>query len=246
MLRCYLLRHSGRVGFRHAAFFTSEAPGCGRQAHISSPFVSRHRKPPTTTLRAAAISAGALALALSNPLEDSPHLDRDFRRLMEEGATAKGRVTIAAARRLTFEMELLRLAYYFDGPVVDTGESIGDIVVSPGLYMPAADSRLYTVVPADSSKLPVVAVSLNQRLHLVPRPSEQGELTAVMVAVIVARAIKGVERWKDPRFDRYLFRMSAANVVAYFYIDRPAGVVEAVELRRPEAYTEVLPWPESG
>ncbi|RYO99323.1 hypothetical protein DL766_009447 [Monosporascus sp. MC13-8B] len=143
-------------------------------------------------------------------------------------------------------MELLRLAYYFDGPVVDTGESLGDIVVSPGLYMPAADSRVYSVVPADSSKLPVVAVSLNHHLHPVPRPPDQGEHTAVMVEVIVVWVIKVVERWKDPRFDRYLFRLSAANISGYFYIDRPAGVIETVELRRPETYTEVLPWPESG
>ncbi|RYP42483.1 hypothetical protein DL767_000171 [Monosporascus sp. MG133] len=245
MLRHYLLRHSCRVGFR-PAFFTSEAPGCRRQAHINSRFVLRHRKPPTTTLRAAAISVGALSLALSNPLEQYPHFDRDFRRLIGEATTAEGRVTIAAARRVAFEMELLQLAYHFDGPIVDTGESLGDIVVSPGVYIPAADSRLYTVVPADASKLPVVAVSLNRRLHTVPMPSDEGELTAMIMAGIVVRAVERVERWKDPRFDRYLFRVGATNVSTYLYFDRPARHVRAVKLRGPENSTVVLPWPKLG
>ncbi|RYP92176.1 hypothetical protein DL770_001683 [Monosporascus sp. CRB-9-2] len=213
MLRRYLLRRSSRVGFR-PAFFTSEAPGCGHQAHINSHFY--------------------------------PHFGRDFRRLVEEATTAKGRITIAAARRVTFEMELLQLAYYFDGPVVDTGESLGDIVVSPGVYIPAADSRLYTVVPADTRKLPVVAVSLNHRLHSVPTPCDEGELHVATMAGIVFRAVERVERWKDPRFDRYLFRVGAANLSTYFYVDRPAGDFRAVRLCHPETSTLVLPWPELG
>ncbi|RYO97222.1 hypothetical protein DL764_007363 [Monosporascus ibericus] len=201
MLRRYLLRHSSRVGFR-PAFFTSEAPGCGRQAHLNSRLVLRHRKPPTTTLRAFAISVGALSLALSNPLEQDPPLQRDFRRLVEEATTAERRVTVAAARQVAFEMELLELAYYFDGPVVDTGESLGDIVVSHGVYIPAADSRLYTVVPADDSKLPVAAVSVNRRLQSAPTPSDEGKLTAMIMAGIVVRVVKRIGGWNDPRFDR--------------------------------------------
>ncbi|RYP64323.1 hypothetical protein DL771_008825 [Monosporascus sp. 5C6A] len=226
MLRRYLLRHSSRVGVR-PAFFTSEAPGRGRQAHIGGRFVLRHRKPPTTTLLACTISAGALSLALSNPLEQYPHFDRDFRRLVEEANTAKGGVTIAAARRVTFEMELRLLAYYFDGPIVDTGESLGDILVTPGVYIPAADSRVYTVVPADSSKLPVVSVSLNYRLHP-PTPCDKNELNAVVMKGVIVRALELVERWKDPRFDRYLLRTGATNVSSYIYIDRPANLIQGV------------------
>ncbi|RYP81124.1 hypothetical protein DL769_002133 [Monosporascus sp. CRB-8-3] len=245
MLRRYLLRHSSRVGFR-PAFFTSEAPGCGRQAHISSSFVLHHRKLPPPMLRAAAISLGAFALAISNPLVDYPHFDRDLQRLIGEATAAEGRITIAVARRITFEIELLQLAYHFDGHIVDTGESLGDIVVSSGVYIPAADSRVYTVVPADSTKLPVVAVSLNRRLFPLPAPSDENEINAVLLMGIIARAIERVERWKDPRFDRYLFRVSATNVVTYFYVDRPAGDFNAVELGRPETFTLVSPWPELG
>ncbi|RYP51061.1 hypothetical protein DL768_003561 [Monosporascus sp. mg162] len=241
MLRRYLLRPGSRVGFR-PAFFTSEAPGCGRQAHINSRFVLRHRKPPTTTLRAATISVGALSLALSNPLGKDSHYSRDFRRLVEEATTAEGRITIAAARQVTFEMELLELAYYFDGPIVDTRESLGDMVMSPGVYIPAADSRLYTVVPADASKLPIVAVSLNRHLHPpAPTPCGESKLSGMIMSETVVRAVEHVGQWQDPRFDRYLLRLGAANLSTYLYIDRPASDIRAVLLRGPGASTLVLP-----
>lgn len=181
----------------------------------------------------ASIAASTLAMALVNLLESDVLLSTDEKARIRSDMVDALHQDLALGRHAYFELQRRRLEHHFEGEVVDTERSLGDVFFLPGHYIAKADIRVFTVVPTDENKIPVVAVVAYHYFNypfLSGATSPLGLHTGIVAKIdmILLKTLIHIDGWRDPRFARCLIFIKFTDLHGFHHSDRGSGAVEDV------------------
>ncbi|KAH8653515.1 hypothetical protein BX600DRAFT_515782 [Xylariales sp. PMI_506] len=210
----------------YKSFHNGKSGSSSRGSSSSSSQPGRGAAPLGGTLLASAVVV-ALAckpIDTTTPPEVREQADAVWKQALETGS-------LSLAREAAWMSTLAWLAHYFHGAFADEGPMDQDILVYRGVYIPAADTRIYWLEPGSSLETPTVCVSLNfawrASLEDCAELSEEeaaddDKWYAHMIERHVLYSMQArLDRWQAERgHDRFFVIFRYPDVTAYFAYDQ--------------------------
>jgi hypothetical protein len=184
-----------------------------------------------TTLRAGA-AGGAVVLALAHKPLDTTMPAEKKDKLNDIWQAAFRLDSIAKAREAAWQSTEAWLAHYFRGTFIDEGSLKEDMVIARGLYIPAADTRIFWLPPENRYTTPTVCLSLNfaWRASLEDCSSmtdkdldeDDAKWYANTIENRILYELQGyLDRWQTERgADRFFIILRFQDVTGYFAYDQ--------------------------
>ncbi|KAI0127430.1 hypothetical protein BJ170DRAFT_372200 [Xylariales sp. AK1849] len=195
-------------------------------------FKSNHTKAGHATALKASAAGGAVIVALAHkPLSAS--IPPEQEKASSDGWRAALRSgSLARTREVAWLATGRWLSHYFRGTFIDEGPLDEDILISRGLYIAAADTRVYWLPPEDRLTTPTVCLAVNyawraslEEVWDLTREEAQAADDGTWYAYIMEdHVLSGLEnrldKWRHEKgVDRFFIILRFQDVTAYYVFD---------------------------